>query len=202
MMSVAVLGFLTVAVWPGDAGAARGCIRPGDRIEVRDSTGVVVSREVRDSRHRGVWACLRSRGRVRLDKPRYDEQVDPFRIAGRFVAFAATGSFDPAGEADRYDGVVLVDLTRGTQYDLGSAELVDPASFQLKRDGSVAFLEGTSRGRDNTLFACVMPSCYERRRAVHVEVLDSGEIPPSSIRLPRSTLRWLNGGQPRSATLR
>lgn len=145
-----------------------------------------------------AWACLfADNRRVLLGRRRYDTDdagFGPFKLVGELVAMRefecfATSCPDWWKVIDLQSGATIRQLPR----DLGVPDLNRVYALELREDGAVAMIVGSTwgpRGPEVWTYGSQGP-----------RQLDVGNIAPESLQLDGSIVRWVKDGAPRSAVL-
>jgi hypothetical protein len=191
---------------PGPAGAAtrERCQRPGEKLLLRAPGVVVVSRPGPDHRRnhndQSVFACRTRTGtRQLLNRPKVTDAV-PLAANRRWITYRLL-TLIPADDASDFDDLIVRDLTKHeifVAFYLGA----NVGRVVISRSGSVAYtrIPNPAAQIPTAVVACLMPACYNRDNEVtHDVLLDSGDIPVSSLRLTGNVLSWLNAGALRTA---
>jgi len=202
------------------AAQTHSCSRSGLRVVAQNSRGRVL-------RGHGYYGCLFSVGRF-LDLDGGESVISHVRLRGRFVGlFEYYVGGAPHCEAGL--NVAVFDLSRGDAYGLAREIFRDydprqptcprrdipavPTQVVLKENGAIAWIRCTWRaegsGFGGAPLSCAEQATYEvvkhdargnRRRG---RVLASGPaIDPTSLRLRRGRISWVDGGRTQSARLR
>jgi len=189
---VVALAALLVSAAPAAAHHCRASSTSrGAHIVYRTSEAVVFSKGVY------TYGCLYRPGDVRR-LPTEGGEVHDFRQAGRYLAYATSGS----AIGDEFDRVYVLDLKTGRLLNTYSSTFV--SSIVVKRNGSVAWIQASivQPPRDST------EAWRELHKgevaAVEDTLLDrSAAIDPESLALSadRTTVSWTRGGQPRQAPI-
>lgn len=197
---VAAMVATTLAlVWAAGPGAASGIsCRPGSgTFTIAHSS----SARIFSASNGNDYACLYSSGQVRYLSTTEHYQYRLVRFAGPYVAFVQN-----IAAGDDHVGVMNLSTGRLRNFRIASAvgNSICPGveALVLKADGAIAWI-GT-----NFLpaFACTNPPApvieVRRRDRRGLRILDSnGTIALHSLQLTGSTLKWVDAGQAKTASL-
>jgi len=167
-------------------GAARS---KGARIVVKSKEAVVFTKGLY------TYGCLSSVGRLRR-LPDEGAGVDTTApgvpvLAGRYVAYATAGS----GIGDEFDRLYVYDLRLGRRFLQVSSNFI--RAIVLKRNGSVAWLEGsTVDPGDNPNAPTNQIRKFGNEERQGVVLVTRGAIDPDSLGLSpdRTEVTWTRGG--------
>lgn len=181
VMKRAFGGLLAVAMLTATASAAQApsCRVPNGRVVATGSVARLIA--VPTTSGSALFACIRRSGR----KVALDYSYADARLAGRWVAWQRPG------RSGKWRIVV---------HDLRSARErlvighVARRSLQLTTRGSIAWAQEQDGSPATPLYANEVEAGGR--------LLDGGAVDAASVDLARRRLRWLSGGEPRSAMLR
>ena len=153
-----------------------------------------------DNRNGNDYACLYSNGHPRFLSTTEHFEYPLVRFAAPYVAYVPTIEAVP-------DDVKVMDMRNGHVHTYPAVHPIEnkicsqTQSLELKRDGAVAWIATNFRAS-----GCEHPPTGAIEVRVHdklgLRLLDSSlAIVPTSLQLSGSTLRWVDGGLTRTATL-
>jgi hypothetical protein len=169
---------------------------PGTRTIAHTAKARIFS----DNRNGNDYACLYSNGHPRFLSTTEHFEYPLVRFAAPYVAYVPTIEAVP-------DDVKVMDMRTGHVRTYPSVHPIENTicsrteSLALKRDGAVAWIATNFRAS-----GCEHPPTGTIEVRVHdkhgLRLLDSSlAIVPTSLQLSGSTLRWVDGGATRTATL-